>query len=1292
MLTIGSSTGGPTARRAFFALSVVLLASLSSTVSAIDVYHSEALDGIPSPPAEIYGPSIVSSFFNNGFVPAPPGLECTPLGGDEICQWAVQLNTSGNLTMVGVIWSDGNTVSNGATAIPGMGPLNGTGGDADNGDLGPMGLTSALFILGNSGDVTIGTPPGFGFIDKDANTITIPDTVLGVAPTLPWSQLSTIGPRTCGILGTGETVCFGDAYAPPASPPLGVLKQIATGDNFGCGIDYANAVSCWGTIGAPPSPDYLQVVAGDAFACGLGLDLRVECWGTIAGPLPTEALSSISAGGNQACGIRADDKIATCWGTDEFGETLAPGDSLDDLAVGSEHVCAIRTDETVVCWGNAGGGDLRTTPVPGMYSALSAGLDQTCGVRSDGTVGSVDCWGNNSHGELNAPSELFTDVGVGDNLSCGIRDDGSGTCWGTGGSNSSNLPGSFTTAYREITTAREHTCTIEPDGTASCYGSGAGTVPPTTFYTLDAGRQFTCGITQALGVDCWGLDGFNQVSNAPGDTRVLLTTGEEHACAGDPAGNLFCWGNPADGRLAVPPGVAVLTAAAGDAHTCAIVDDAQVACWGRNNASQVSNAPATQGWIGVSAGTNHSCAMRFDGSVACWGDSTFGQDADQPGPFVQISSAGDTNCGVLAGGGLQCWGSNNTLQRDAPDGDFIGVSMGGSSAAGHGCAVSRDGGQACWGADGFGQGTPIEDSDGDGLEDPLDNCPLVSNPDQLDTDDDRVGDACDNCAIANPSQADRDGDGFGDTCDNCDDGPNGPLGGTCTAGTGLGGFCLSDGACGIGGFCSLNQEDSSIPPDGIGDACAPTVVAIAATPSPDGIIPLGGTANPFQLLLTCGTTPISVLEFQLAPAPGTTSTVLGPGCAPPGTGPNDFCRAAVGNGLGSTVDPETSFALNPGAVSTLPDAIFFKMVGAPSNGGLLCDTPNVPVILAEIATEVADPPRPSITADNIDDPALPAEFTGEAIRDDGGVPLEFREYALVAGDEDSPFFIRLVPALSGIPGEWLGLLRATDELHRVTFGLRRAGATPTSMTWLGCDTPPGGLVRICAAHPTIGPHVDEGNSQTQGPGVIGTTTRDDTLYVTLQGDRPSDLIAAPDTVVIPGSPVVLGVVKLTSGDLAVPPNVTLQGADEMAPGGVAFVRTQGPAVLLANIGWSENGLAPENSDGDLYPNDADNCLFVDNDQSDDGQFLLDVGDGRGNACQCGDPGRDGIIGGGSSGFPDDFQTLREMLARIQPLDPTLCSIDGDQDCNIVDAVRLSRAVDGLAGGSIVNNCSSAVQQ
>ena len=59
-----------------------------------------------------------------------------------------------------------------------------------------------------------------------------------------------------------------------------------------------------------------------------------------------------------------------------------------------------------------------------------------------------------------------------------------------------------------------------------------------------------------------------------------------------------------------------------------------------------------------------------------------------------------------------------------------------------------------------------EDADGDGILNTEDNCPLHINVDQADTDRDGVGDACDNCMrIKNRYQENVDGDKFGDKCD-----------------------------------------------------------------------------------------------------------------------------------------------------------------------------------------------------------------------------------------------------------------------------------------------------------------------------------------------------------------------------------------------------------------------------------------------------------------------------------------------------------------------------------------------
>jgi hypothetical protein len=58
------------------------------------------------------------------------------------------------------------------------------------------------------------------------------------------------------------------------------------------------------------------------------------------------------------------------------------------------------------------------------------------------------------------------------------------------------------------------------------------------------------------------------------------------------------------------------------------------------------------------------------------------------------------------------------------------------------------------------------DTDGDGIENSVDNCPDVPNPDQANEDGDKFGDACDPCPVeANDTPSDPDGDGVADGCD-----------------------------------------------------------------------------------------------------------------------------------------------------------------------------------------------------------------------------------------------------------------------------------------------------------------------------------------------------------------------------------------------------------------------------------------------------------------------------------------------------------------------------------------------
>src|SRR5262245_32768304 len=81
---------------------------------------------------------------------------------------------------------------------------------------------------------------------------------------------------------------------------------------------------------------------------------------------------------------------------------------------------------------------------------------------------------------------------------------------------------------------------------------------------------------------------------------------------------------------------------------------------------------------------------------------------------------------------------------------FLGLALGGPALGSYGIAA---------------------DTDHDGIEDALDNCPEVSNPSQANADGDALGDACDLCpsrrGTTSGDSFDPDHDGVGENCDNC---------------------------------------------------------------------------------------------------------------------------------------------------------------------------------------------------------------------------------------------------------------------------------------------------------------------------------------------------------------------------------------------------------------------------------------------------------------------------------------------------------------------------------------------
>ncbi len=345
---------------------------------------------------------------------------------------------------------------------------------------------------------------------------------------------------------------------------------------------------------------------------------------------------------------------------DPSGPTEIPDPPKPTLAFGTGHVCQIAGG-TTTCWGSGtlgqlgnGGGsatDARATVAGDHdFTSIVAGASHTCALDA---AGNAWCWGSNEQGQLG--------TGTLADAQCGAFD-----------------------------------CQTEPAPVAT----------DEHFKQLTAGRDFTCGLTTAGAVRCWGANdarqlGTNSVSDmceglpcsrapvvaASGKTFVTIGSGLDRTCALDRVGALSCWGlNPNTRHVTDTPESLDAThtfalVAAGGLHACALDLDGAASCWGIDalgagpSVLESAKPVAVNGghvFAALASGRYSSCGVDEDGTAWCWGDNTDGATGNEPvvsgtrfdDPvrvsgdfhFVSIAGGSTTYCGVTASGATACWG------------------------------------------------------------------------------------------------------------------------------------------------------------------------------------------------------------------------------------------------------------------------------------------------------------------------------------------------------------------------------------------------------------------------------------------------------------------------------------------------------------------------------------------------------------------------------------------------------------------------------------------------------------
>ena len=255
-------------------------------------------------------------------------------------------------------------------------------------------------------------------------------------------------------------------------------------------------------------------------------------------------------------------------------------------------------------------------------------------------------------------------------------------------------------AFQQLSAGNDFTCGVTAAGAVRCWGdleADVAAAPTGVFSALAAGDNHACGIDDSAGIQCWGNDQSGQAS-PPTGLFSDVCAGNYLSCGMRTVGTVECWGSTSYGQTNPPSGIFTDLACGGNVG-CVIDGAGALDCWG-STANNITSPPAGV-FSSVAVAWDHACAITTTGSVVCWGYNHLGQASPPAGSdFIEVAVGGYYSCGLRSGGDVECWGAN-TVGQSSPPGTTFTTTTAGTS---HACGVASTGGRAlCWGSNGAGQ-------------------------------------------------------------------------------------------------------------------------------------------------------------------------------------------------------------------------------------------------------------------------------------------------------------------------------------------------------------------------------------------------------------------------------------------------------------------------------------------------------------------------------------------------------------------------------------------------------------